>query len=40
MRQYEVMVIIDPEVDDGQVNGGLERPPPGLPKPGGTVDNP
>ena len=39
MRQYEVMVIIDPDVDDRQVNGLLEKPLAGLTKAGGTVDN-
>ena len=34
MRQYEVMVIIDPDVDDSQV-----KPLAGLTKAGGTVDN-
>ncbi len=39
MRKYEVMVIIDPDVDDRQVNGLLEKPLAGLTKAGGTVDN-
>ena len=39
MRQYEVMVIIDPDVDDRQVNGLLEKPLAGLTKAGGTVDS-
>ena len=39
MRTYEVVVIIDPEVDDRQVNGLLEKPLAGLTKAGGTVDN-
>ena len=38
MRTYEVVVIIDPEVDDRQVNGLLEKPLAGLTKAGGTVD--
>ena len=38
MRQYEVMVIIDPDVDDRQVNGLLDKPLAGLTKAGGTVD--
>ena len=38
MRKYEVMVIIDPDVDDRQVNGLLEKPLAGLTKAGGTVD--
>jgi small subunit ribosomal protein S6 len=39
MRKYEVVVIIDPDVDDRQVNGLLEKPLAGLTKAGGTVDN-
>ena len=39
MRKYEVVVIIDPEVDDRQVNGLLDKPLAGLTKAGGTVDN-
>ncbi|PKQ30874.1 MAG: 30S ribosomal protein S6 [Actinobacteria bacterium HGW-Actinobacteria-2] len=39
MRSYEVVVIIDPEVDDRQVNGLLDKPLAGLKKSGGTVDN-
>jgi small subunit ribosomal protein S6 len=39
MRKYEVVVILDPEVDDRQVNGLLEKPLAGLTKAGGTVDN-
>ncbi len=38
MRSYEVVVIIDPEVDDRQVNGLLEKPLAGLTKAGGNVD--
>jgi small subunit ribosomal protein S6 len=38
MRTYEVVVIIDPEVDDRQVNGLLEKPLAGLTKAGGTVE--
>ncbi len=38
MRSYEVVVIIDPEVDDRQVNGLLEKPLAGLTKAGGTVE--
>jgi small subunit ribosomal protein S6 len=38
MRKYEVVVIIDPEVDDRQVNGLLEKPLAGLTKAGGSVD--
>lgn len=39
MRKYEVVVIIDPEVDDRQVSGLLEKPLASLTKAGGTVDN-
>ena len=39
MRKYEVMVIIDPDVDDRQVNGMLEKPLATFTKAGGTVDN-
>ena len=39
MRKYEVMVIIDPDVDDRQVNGLLEKPLAAFTKAGGTVDN-
>lgn len=39
MRKYEMMVIIDPEVDDRQVNGLLEKPLAAFTKAGGTVDN-
>jgi len=39
MRKYEIVVIVDPEVDDRQVNGLLEKPLAGLTKAGGTVDN-
>jgi small subunit ribosomal protein S6 len=38
MRKYEVVVIIDPDVDDRQVNGLLDKPLAGLTKAGGTVD--
>jgi small subunit ribosomal protein S6 len=39
MRKYEIVVIVDPDVDDRQVNGLLEKPLSGLTKAGGTVDN-
>ena len=39
MRKYEIMVIIDPDVDDRQVSGLLDKPLAGLTKAGGTVDN-
>lgn len=38
MRSYEIMVIVDPDVDDRQVAGLLEKPLAGLTKAGGTVD--
>ena len=38
MRTYEVVVIIDPDVDDRQVNGLLEKPLAGLTKAGGSVE--
>ena len=39
MRNYEVMLIIDPDVDDRQVNGLLDKPLATFTKAGGTVDN-
>ncbi|MDR3070501.1 MAG: 30S ribosomal protein S6 [Propionibacteriaceae bacterium] len=39
MRKYEIMVIIDPEVDDRQVTPLLEKPLKAFTKAGGTVDN-
>jgi len=39
MRKYEIVVIVDPEVDDRQVNTLLEKPLAGLTKAGGTVDS-
>ena len=39
MRSYEVVVIIDPDVDDRQVNSLLEKPLAAFTKAGGTVDN-
>jgi small subunit ribosomal protein S6 len=39
MRKYEIVVIVDPEVDDRQVNSLLEKPLAGLTKAGGTVDS-
>jgi small subunit ribosomal protein S6 len=38
MRKYEIVVIVDPEVDDRSVNALLEKPLAGLTKAGGTVD--
>lgn len=39
MRKYEVMVIIDPEVDDRQVQPLVDKHLATLTKGGGTVDN-
>ena len=39
MRKYEIVVIVDPEVDDRQVNALLEKPLAGFTKAGGTVDS-
>lgn len=39
MRKYEIVVIVDPEVDDRLVNTLLEKPLAGLTKAGGTVDS-
>ena len=39
MREYEVMVIIDPEVDDRLVSGLLDKPLKVFKKSGGIVDN-
>ncbi|MCL1838403.1 MAG: 30S ribosomal protein S6 [Propionibacteriaceae bacterium] len=39
MREYEVIVIIDPEVDDRLVNGLLDKPLKAFKKSGGVVDN-
>lgn len=39
MRKYEVMVIIDPEVDDRQVQPLVDKHVATLTKGGGTVDN-
>ncbi len=39
MRKYEVMVIIDPDVDDRQVPTLLEKPLTAFTKAGGVVDN-
>jgi small subunit ribosomal protein S6 len=39
MRKYEVVVIIDPDVDDRQVSGMLDKPLASFTKAGGTVDN-
>ena len=39
MRQYEIMVIVSPDVDDRQVAGIVEKPLEGFKAAGGTVDN-
>ena len=39
MRKYEIMVIIDPEVDDRQVSPLLDKHLAVITKAGGTVDN-
>ncbi|MDR1852584.1 MAG: 30S ribosomal protein S6 [Propionibacteriaceae bacterium] len=39
MRKYEIMVIIDPEVDDRQVQGLLDKPLKAFAKNGGVVDS-
>ena len=39
MRTYEIMMIIDPDVDDRQVAGLVEKPLEGLKAAGGTVEN-
>ena len=39
MRKYEIVVIVDPEVDDRLVTALLEKPLAGLTKAGGTVDS-
>ena len=39
MRSYEIMVIVNPDVDDRQVAGLVEKPLEGLKAAGGTVDN-
>ncbi len=39
MRQYELMVILDPELDDRTVQPSLEKFLTVISKDGGTVDN-
>lgn len=39
MRKYEICVIINPDVDDRQVNGLVEKSLDGFKKNGGTVEN-
>ena len=39
MRKYEVMIIVDPDVDDRQVSPLIEKHAAVITKEGGTVDN-
>ena len=39
MRNYEIMVIVSPDVDDRQVQGVVEKPFEAFKAAGGTVDN-
>ena len=39
MRNYEIMVIVNPDVDDRQVAGVVEKPLEAFKAAGGTVDN-
>ncbi len=39
MRNYEIMVIVSPDVDDRQVQGVVEKPFDAFKAAGGTVDN-
>ncbi len=39
MRNYEIMVIVDPDVDDRQVQSVVEKPFEAFKAAGGTVDN-
>lgn len=39
MRNYEIMVIVHPDVDDRQVAGVVEKPLEGLKAAGGTVES-
>ena len=39
MRNYEIMVIVSPDVDDRQVQGVVEKPFEVFKAAGGTVDN-
>lgn len=39
MRKYEIMVIVNPDVDDRQVQALVEKPLDVITKAGGTVDN-
>ncbi len=39
MRNYEIMVIVSPDVDDRQVAGVVEKPLEAFKVAGGTVDN-
>ena len=39
MRKYEIMIIVNPDVDDRQVAGVIEKPFEAFKAAGGTVDN-
>ncbi len=39
MRKYEICVIVNPDVDDRQINGLVEKSLDGFKKDGGAVDN-
>lgn len=39
MRQYEMMIILDPEVDERTLQGTLEKLLAVVPNEGGTLDN-
>lgn len=39
MRKYEIMVIVNPDVDGRQVSALVEKPLDVITKSGGTVDN-
>lgn len=39
MRSYELMIIVNPEVDDRQVQALIEKPFEAFKAAGGTVDN-
>ena len=39
MRQYEIMVIVSPDVDDRQVQALVEKPLDVITKSGGSIDN-
>lgn len=39
MRKYEICIIINPDVDDRQINGLMDKALDGFKKSGGNVDN-